>query len=577
MNHHSQTLSFWQNLAQRYTHRALLLHDVTLLLIMMVLAGCGLIYEFLLSHYAARVLGATELAIFAVFTVMIAAMGLGSFAAARIRQPFTGFAWLELAIGIIGATAILLIAGVITLTTLLPQVIADTYGIHSLPPEGGLIRAAQKLSLLMPYGFAFILGALIGAEIPLIARVREQIYGKYLQHNTGTIYGADYIGAGIGALLFVLFLLQLDVALAAVLAASANLVMGLIFFFRYRSHIRGWRWLAFGHCLAALIIITIGIKGPHWEEVMEDLLYKDKVIYSMTTVYQRVVVTKRIMNPNKPPIYSLFINGHTQFSSRDEKIYHAMLTYPAMAASARHNQVLIIGGGDGLALRDVLRWNPQHVTLVDLDPQIVHFFSRPYLKDGQIINTPLLELNQHAFADPRVELRFGDAFLTVDELLAEDERYDTIIIDLPDPNHPDLNKLYSARFYARLFQLLAGDGALVTQSTSPYHAPEAFISIGKTLRYAGFPHVDQYHANVPSFGEWGWSIATRNGASALSRLRRLPRLPREDSWLTRDLLLGAFAFNRGFFDSSPAIQVNRVNSTILYDYYRLGWQRETDS
>ncbi|MDH5666334.1 MAG: hypothetical protein OEY10_08555, partial [Nitrosopumilus sp.] len=315
--------------------------------------------------------------------------------------------------------------------------------------------------------------------------------------------------------------------------------------------------------------------GTHWESAMEDMLYKDKVIHSMQTRYQRVVVTKRIMDPTKAPVYALHINGHTQFSSRDEHIYHSMLVYPAMAASARQNQVLIIGGGDGLALRDVLKWNPKQVTLVDLDERIIDFFSEPYYKNNEVINTPLIALNENAFNDPRVDVKVGDAFLIVDELLQSQSRFDTIIVDLPDPNHPDLNKLYTARFYSKLQHILAGDGAISVQSTSPYHAPEAFKSIGKTMAYAGFKNVEQYHANVPSFGEWGWTIATPQGQSAKQRLQALDELPLKDNWLTQDLLLSAFAFGKPFYDDINHIKINRLNSTVLFDYHRQGWARES--
>ena len=573
----SKSASSWRLSAlinRRYASRSLLIHDVTLIGIMMVLAGCGMIYEFLLSHYAARVLGATEVAIFGVFTVMIASMGIGSFAAGRIKCAFTGFAWLELCIGMVGSTAILLIAGIITFTSILPSLIAATYNLPGITPNGGVINYLQTAAQGMPYFAAFVLGTMIGAEIPLIARVREQIYGMHLQNNTGTIYGADYIGAGIGALFFVGWLLTMETTTAAIVAASANIAAGLFFFFRYRSHIRWNKLLLTGHFFAIIVVLIMGINGAHWEITLEDMLYKDKVIYSMHTRYQRVVVTKRIMDPRKAPVYSLHINGHTQFSSFDEKIYHSMLVYPAMAASARHNSVLVVGGGDGLAVREILKWNPKRVVLLDLDKAIIDFFTYPFKRDGEVINAPLLKLNNWSFSDDCVDVRIGDAFLSVDKLLANQEIFDTIIVDLPDPNHPDLNKLYSSRFYAKLKYLLAGDGAISVQSTSPYHAPEAFMSIGKTMKHAGFTNVDQYHANVPSFGEWGWTIATPTGGSAKHRLDRLDKLPLDDGWMTREVMLGAFAFHKGFYDKAKDILVNRINSNVLYDYYRLGWDRE---
>jgi len=280
------------------------------------------------------------------------------------------------------------------------------------------------------------------------------------------------------------------------------------------------------------------------------------------------------MDPAKPKITSMFINGRSQFASNDEAIYHAMLVAPVMHSAARHNNVLIIGGGDGLALRDVLRWQPQSVDLIDIDAAIVDFFTRPYHKKGRVINQSLLALNEYAFSDDRVQTHFGDAFIKVDELIQQKRLYDVIIVDLPDPSHPDLNKLYSARFYAKLKTLLTGDGAMAVQSTSPYHAKKTFLSIGKTIHYAGFKHVEQYHHNVPSFGEWGWTIATKNGISAKARLIQKETLAVDDGWSTKGVLLAAFEFNKHFFDRLDTIKVNRINNQAAYQYHKEGWEKQ---
>lgn len=569
--------SSWYFIRRWRDNRQLLLHDAVLIGTMAVLAGCGMVYEFLLSHYAARVLGATEVAIFGVFTVMIASMGIGAFAASRFKCPFTSFAWLELLIGIIGVSSILLIASLIALTYILPSVIAETYGLYGVMPSGGMIKSAQWLAKNLPFLMAFILGVLIGAEIPLIARVRESVYGMHLKNNTGTIYGADYIGAGIGASLFVIYLLTMETSTAAAIAASANLIAGLLFYFCYRKHIRFGGLLLTGHLIAALAVGTVAIKGPTWELELEDMLYKDEVVSRMHTRYQRVVVTKRIIDPMQAPVWYLYINGHTQFSSLDEKVYHSMLTYPALAASNRQESILVIGGGDGLAVRDILRWNPKEVVMLELDPQVIQFFSEPVVQNGEVVNQPLLDLNQHALKDSRVKIHLGDAFGGVDELLAQSKMFDTIIVDLPDPSHPDLNKLYSSRFYSKLHGLLSGDGAISIQSTSPYHAKEAFISIKKTVAHAGFKNVQQYHTNVPSFGEWGWTIATKAGKSAKQRLTELERLPVDDGWTTKPLILGSFAFNQGFYDIEPEVEVNRINSNLIFEYHRKGWSQYNDA
>ena len=550
-------------------------HDFVLFAIMGILAGCGLIYEYLLSHYAGRILGAVEQVIFAMIGIMIVSMGLGAFAARIFKSHFNAFAWLEVSIALIGATSILLLAATTALANILPQILMETFSLPpDLLPHGGLIAWAHKIASTMPYVAGFILGFLIGMEIPLIASIREAIYGEHVKHNTGSVYGADYIGAGIGAAIWVMFMLSLPPTIAAVITASVNLLVGLVFYGVYRNRIRSGGWVVSAHLLVGGVIAVVALNGTDWDNAMEDLLYKDKVIFSYNTQYQHVTITERIMDSAKPKIISMFINGRSQFASNDEIIYHAMLVAPVMHAAARQNNILIIGGGDGLALRDVLRWQPQSVDLIDIDAAIVEFFTTPYMKNGEGINQALLELNQWAFSDPRVQTVFGDAFIKVDELIQQQRLYDVIIVDLPDPGHPDLNKLYSARFYAKLKTLLTGDGAMVVQSTSPYHAKNTFLSIGKTVRYAGFMHVEQYHHNVPSFGEWGWTIATKNGLSARARLTQKDRLMVDDGWSTRGVLLAAFEFNQHFFDRLESIKVNRINNQAAYQYHKADWQKQ---
>jgi len=551
--------------------------DLAVLSILAIGAGCGLVYEYLLSHYAGRILGAVEQAIFGIISVMMIFMGVGSFLARKVKNPFSGFAWLELGLALIGSSSVLLISGVFSFVALFPKILADTFSLPpDLIPQGGLIKAIEAFALWTPYLIAALLGMLIGMEIPLIGEIRAQIYNDVLKNNSGSIYGIDYLGAGVGALLWVFLMLSLDVSFAGALTASVNLVIGAVFFILFREKIPSAIYLLFAHILVALWIVQVFNYGKDWSAELEDMLYRDSVMYHADTRYQHLVVTERFVAPNKPRVFTFFINGRTQFSSNDEHIYHSMLTYPALAASARHNKLLIIGGGDGLALRDVLRWRPEQVTLLDLDTELVELFKTTKIEQGKVVNQTLLELNKNAFNDTRVNTLFGDAFVRVDALLREGALFDAIIIDLPDPSHPDLNKLYSARFYHKVSHLLAGDGALVVQSTSPYHAKNTFISIGKTLKFAGFKHVEQYHHNVPSFGEWGFSIATKNGLSAKQRIQQLPLSSDwvDDGWMTKGLMLAAFEFGKGFYQQANDIKVNRLGSMVAYQYHYSDWQQE---
>ncbi|MGO2012746.1 MAG: polyamine aminopropyltransferase [Pseudoalteromonas sp.] len=546
---------------------------------MAVLAGCGLIYEYLLSHYAGRVLGSVESAIYAMIGTMIVAMGIGAFLARWFKDAFTAFAWLESIIALLGMGCILAIAGVIAVSYSLPHLFSS---IFNLPPDvvlnGYVFQKIQEWSRFLPYVFGLVLGLFIGMEIPLIARIRQHVYGRFLENNAGTIYGADYIGAGIGAAIWVSIMLSMPIMQAAAWTALFNIIAGLAFLWRYHTHVRFAKALLVCHIALLALFGFILVFGISWMNSLSNVLYKDKVIYSQATKYQHVVLTERLSKNQPQPITDLYLNGRLQFSSVDEQIYHSMLVYPAMLASNRHDKVLIIGGGDGLALRDVLKWPVSEVTLIDLDAQLLNLFGH---KDDDFtppesINNRLLKLNHKSMQDSRSHIIVGDAFLEVENLLDQNKQFDTILIDLPDPNHPDLNKMYSDYFYNHVRQLLASDGAMAVQSTSPYHAKKAFLSIGKTVKAAGFGYVEQYQQNIPSFGQWGWTIATKMGQPASGRIENINNMPVPSRWISKEYLQASFIFPNHYFEQVKDIKVNRLGSGQLYDYYRTAWQVESE-
>jgi spermidine synthase len=554
-----------------------LLDDALLIVTMAVLAGCGLIYEYLLSHYAGRVLGVMESTIYAMIGLMIVAMGLGAFAARKVKCAFNGFVYLELIIALLGSSAILIIGGLIAVTQILPHLLSDTF---SLPPDalpkGGIFKQLSFLAFNSPYFFGLLIGFFIGMEIPLIARIREDIHQAHLANNLGTIYGADYIGAGIGAAIWVIFLLAIDITKAGAITAALNLMAGSFFIWRYWPKLKWRKTFVSLHILLALLVIVIFNYGNHWLSQMSNLLYLDKVVYSEKTRYQQLTFTERHMGLGQENVINFYLNGRLQFSSMDEKIYHSYLVSPVLAGSARHDNILIIGGGDGLALRDVLDWSPKKVTLIDLDSELLDIFKRPELHLPNRLARQITQLNQLSLQDKRVNIIGGDAFIEINKLLSQQQVFDAIIVDLPDPGHPDLNKLYSVNFYARLNQLLAGDGQIAIQSTSPYHAKASFISIGKTVKAANFNHVEQYHDNVPSFGEWGWTIATKSGASPLNRLNKLDELTVKHEWLNLPMIKAAFIFSNDFYKNKDKIGINYLGSHTLYQLHQKAWLDQQD-
>ena len=547
--------------------------DILLLSIMAIGAACGIVYEYLLAHYAGRVLGSVDVAVYGMIGVMVASMGLGAFYARTIKNPYTGFAWLEAIISIVGGTSILVMAAAVSYAFVLPNELQVSFGLDSsVIAEGGPIFALREAAKVVPYLLGALLGFFIGMEIPFIARIREHFYER-VENNAGTVYGMDYLGGGIGAAVWIWVCLSQPIIVSAATTALLNLALGAVFVVNFWQKIRWAVGLVILKMLLAILLVAILVKGDHWVNAMNSMLYTDKVVYANNTRYQNIVLTERIVRADDIPILSLYINGRLQFSSADEAIYHSMLVTPAMVSSARNDKVLVVGGGDGLAVRDILKYQPKSVTVIDLDPAMTELFCGREPSAEFWLSQRLLDLNESAFRDARVSVINEDAFLFVENMVANRESFDTIIVDLPDPNHPDLNKLYSAYFYRQLADLLSGDGAMVVQSTSPYHSKKAFLSIGKTIAEAGWI-AEQYRANVPSFGEWGWTLATKMGSNPKARIESIHADQIKSEVVDRDFVLGAFNFPKPFFSELDQIKVNRLSSPVLYHYHSQGWRRD---
>ncbi len=504
--------------------------------------------------------------------LMIVAMGIGAFAAKWVVKIYRGFVWLELSIAILGGTSVLVLSAAVALAYSLPEWLHSVYNLDVFGTfEGAFFQSLVLATRSLPFVVGFVIGFLIGMEIPLIARIRERVHARHLEHNIGTMYGADYIGAGIGAALWVLVCMKLPIMYAAVGAATVNILVGIFFLVTYRAELRPTFFLWMGHAFLAVVLLILTMFGTKWTMHLGDTLFKDRVAYHLQTPHQDVVITKRHISAGKPDILSLYINGRLQFASNDERIYHSYLTTPAMLAAYRRERVLVLGGGDGLALRDLLRWNPDSVTLIDIDPQLLKLFRGKDTSAPEYLSNALMAVNDRSFFDPRVDVIEGDAFIEVENLAEAEVRYDVIVADLPDPAHPDLNRLYSDYFYARIKQILSPDGVFVTQSTSPFHAKDAFLSIGKTLSHVGF-QTEQYHTNVPSFGQWGWSIGTIRGYPASVRISKAGKTKTPDGLLNTEHITAAFLFPKQYYADLDEILVNRLGSHATYNYHQEAWR-----
>lgn len=405
------------------------------------------------------------------------------------------------------------------------------------------------------YAAACLIGFLTGLELPLVARINEEY--EPLRVNISSVMEYDYYGALAGGALFAFVLLPfLGLTYTPILLGGINLVVAGLILWKFSAILRGPRTLAIGFavllaviCLAAALAKPIILFG-------EQHKYKDKIVYEEQTRYQKIVVTQWKND------YWLFLNGSTQFSTYDEERYHEPLVHPAMGLVEERRDVLLLGGGDGLALREILKYpDVEHVTLVDLDPAMTKLASTHAI---------FLEINGGSLSDPRVTVINQDAYKFIKET---QEFYDVVIVDLPDPKTVSLSLLYSEGFYKMVKRHLKPFGAVVTQSTSPLYAPQAFLCIKKTMQSAGFS-VTPYQNSIPTMGKWGWNLGVKQEAMNVEKMKeRLSQLSFAHlgtRFLNHDAMIAMTHFGKGLFEQEESVQVNSQHTHALLKYYRKG-------
>src|SRR5687767_12934660 len=390
------------------------------------------------------------------------------------------------------------------------------------------------------YSCVFLIGALVGLEIPLLMRIlKDQLDFKEL---VSRVLALDYVGALVASLLFPIFLVpKLGLNRTSLLFGMLNAGVGVWATWLLDPLIPNRKILALRvKGFIVLIILAIAfIKAERLTTLAEDGLFTDNIVYAKSSPYQRIVVTKGKTG------HALFLNGNLQFNSFDEYRYHEALVHPAFAAfQGEPERVLVLGGGDGLALREILKYpSVRHVQLVDLDPMMT----------GLSKDFPALgELNHYSFDDPRVTVTNGDAFVWLDTTDAEP--FDIAIIDFPDPNNFALGKLYSTRFYNLLKRKLKPDSAVVIQCTSPLIARRSYWSIIKTLQATGFD-VKPFQTTVPSFGVWGYALAKLQPFDHPTK----PPASVELKFLNQNSFASMFEFPTDMMAPDGEIEINRLD------------------
>ena len=436
-----------------------------LILVTFIVGMCSIIYELLISTVSSYFLGNSVKQFSLIIGIYMAAMGLGAYFSRWIKgELLYKFILTELILGFIGAFSVPL--------CYLYFLYADFQG--------------YNIFVLSLVG---VIGVLTGLEVPLITRVLESDLN--LKENISVVLSFDYLGALLATLLFPFLLLPFVGSFkTSLIFGQLNLIVGALTFICYRDELgvskakKRLGRIIFG--MGTVMIVACIFFTKQIIDRWHYGIFKYPVVYSEESSYQDIVVTSTDHE------FRLYLNGAIQFSSRDEYRYHEALVHPTLMQFRTLDKVLILGGGEGLAAREVLKHSPSQVDLVDLDPSIT--------KLSNSMST-FVDLNKGALDNPAVNVHNEDAFLFV---MTATEKYDAIIIDLPDPSTESLAKLYSKSFYGLCKETLNPGGVLVTQSTSPTLTPNAFWCIDTTLAVAGFEHRVPYHLNIPSFGEWGF-------------------------------------------------------------------------
>ncbi len=495
-----------------------------LILSVFVVASCGLAYELIAGALSSYLLGDSILQFSTIIGCYLFAMGVGAHLSKYVSDDdvLARFIDIEMAVGLIGGIS----AAVLFLT---------------FSWMGAPFRTVL-------YVLVFMIGAMVGMEVPLVMRAlnaRDTAFNELVSR----VLTFDYLGALAVSLLFPLVLApHLGLVRTGFLFGMLNVGVGFWTMHVFRAELKDHT----GRVLRASAVMFTLVLGFSMSDRMvawgEQGLFGDQVVYSTTTPYQRLVITRW-----KDDL-RLYINGNLQFSSRDEYRYHEALVHPALQSLPWARRVLVLGGGDGLAVREVLRYpNIEHVTLVDLDPAMTHAFAtRP----------ELVKLNGGALSDKRVRVVNADAAIWLKE---STEMFDAVIIDFPDPSSFALGKLYSVPFYGMVKRHVAANGLVVVQSTSPFFAPHAFWTIDATLREVGMK-TSPYHAYVPSFGEWGFILASPQMTFTPPASYRLPM-----RYLNADTTREMFIFPP---DMQPkAMAPNRLNTQSLVHEFENDWRQ----
>ena len=511
-----------------------------------LIATCAIIYELIIAAVSSYLLGNSVYQFSVTIGLFMSSMGLGSYLSRYFSRCLVNrFILIEIAIALIGGIS--------------SAALFNTY----------IFYESAAVYFVVMFILITSIGTLVGLEIPILTRIIGQYDSDSLRVTLSNVLAFDYIGALIGSVIFPLILLKYTgLVQSAFIVSLLNVSVAGLLIFQYWKSVEGRYLLIFATVLTSGSLAVAAMYSTDIDNWLESKLYRDHVQLSKQSRYQKIVLTKRdgqkdllsadetIVEPsglevtNRRKDLRLFIDGNLQFSSVDEYRYHEALVHPAMNLADKRANVLILGGGDGLAAREVLRYpEVKRIVLIDIDPEITKVCSS---------YPEIVELNQGSLLNAKVTVINQDAYKFV-EWGYNNQKFDVVIIDLPDPNHESLSKLYSVTFYRLIGNILNAKGVIVTQSTSPFFSRDAFWCIHHTIEEAEL-YTYAYHLDIPSMGDWGFNLSAKTS----HEIKKI-RLSVETNFLTNSLIQAMFQFGKDVNELET--KINTLLKPVLMFYY----------
>jgi len=491
----------------------------------------GIVAEYVLSTLATYFLGDSVFQWSMIVSIMLFSMGLGSrFSKFFENNLLSTFINIEFILSIIVSFISLIIY---------------------------TVSAWTHFTAEMIYSLSILVGMLIGMEIPLVIRINERY--ESLKVNVSSAMENDYYGSLLGGVFFAFVgLPYLGITHTPFVLGSINFGVAIVLIITLWHEMDKpfQQKLTVLSTLIGIVIVVGALSAQHIIDLTAQKKYKDQIIYDRQTKYQKIVITQSGTE------YWLYINGNQQLSTLDERAYHEALVHPAILSHPGPERVLVLGGGDGCAVRELLK-HPvvKTITLVDLDPVMTELG-----KSHPVISS----INGESLHHPKVSIVNQDAFTFLE---ASTQHFDVIIVDLPDPKSVDIGRMYSVEFYSVALNRLRNDGLLVTQAGSPFFAEKGFFCIEKTMQFAGFQTIP-YHHYLKTLGEWGWVVGKKSPGSGSNRMEKnqftgLPFDNVSTKWINKDAMEMMLAFGKPQTDTSK-IKSNTLEHPVLHEYYLKG-------